>query len=1388
MEPSLDPDPDPINSIHTNPHILMATTNYTARLKFLSYQPFEVDMFTDHGVFTTCPDTGTGIMTISQPTFTHYYAPTISPILMPGTQAVGMEGVGGGHLSSHKFANISMCMKDTEGQPIYLHSEYHIVTTLTTNILISMEMLSKHGVVIDTKLQQMIFPNRQCVQGQLQNQLTTTKPIRPQHLPQSEKDPPGPNLAIPEPKSNIQSTDIPKPNPEPTNTPPPRPHQSSSRCWECFTVHTTETKIIQPSEGVHLKISHHNLPNAGPWLLLPQLQNDLHIGLLAGVPCSIIDNDMMEIPYANLGKIPVQITNQTIIGHASLTNTSHCTELTATINLVSTDPADLDDSDNIWNPFAILMEDPNTNIDSADVSDSFGTTFQNQIWCLLTKHKQLFWKELGMFNDDVCMPIPFCDEQDVSKLKQAPYHLSQQDQQEMDNILNPLIKDGWVEKVPLGKPSPVVCPAFIAWNKGKPCVVVDLCKVNAWLIPNTYPLPWQDDILAALSSSKIFSSMDVTKGFFQQWIVESDHWKTVFVSQHWGQEQLTVATMGLTNSPGFFQHHMEDLLSDYLWSFVLVYVDNIIVFSSTLEEHLQHLDMIFSILEKSGVSLSLKKCHFSYPTMHLLGHKVSWLGISTSDEKVTTIHNLHFPTTLADLETTYGLFSYYHKFIHLFATIAKPIERLKTLQLKQALVKGYAWKLFTSKDWLDDPNEPLEICQLINSAWDAWHKLQWLITSELVLAHPNFHHNFKLYCNGSICGFGVAIHQVGEDGIEHPVLYLSHSLKPHKKHYWVTELECAALCWALHCMPQYFDNGNFTVITDHSALVSTLQLQSDGWCSQWLNKWALFLASYLPHMTIKHWKGSTHSNADTLSHFPPSANLETDPDPAEKRDLHNILVQLSTTTASVELGPDEISKLKDALLSDKGFKCIMERLQNQLLTDGVQQYQNFELQADLLYHTAPDKPCQLCILSWLASHIFHMVHEIHGHPGLHWTYQQLCEVYFIPQGHKGLTKFIQSCISCQLGKPSWHKPYSQMNPITTPSQPFDIFSIDFIVGLPESAGFNALLVMTEKFSRAVHLTPGKETWSAEEWADAFFDTVYCEWGLPECFISDCDSKFLGEFWQQLLRDVGVKQQFTTAYNPQSNGQSECSNQMVKIILWCLLVGKYTLLWSHLLPQVQWDINSLTNTSMGISPNEVLYRINIWSIPAHGGNTMDTVTWCKDLQQAIQDTSALVQAWMADIFDAKHQPLNLHNWVFICYAWSTQKGYHLPQLLKLNVLKASPFQIIEKVGPLAYCIELPLKWKIHNVISVAHLEQAHRPPSSFHTNNPPPIPVEGTEQYEVEKIVKQEDRQGKKWMLIKWKGYKELTWQEWEDMEEDIPQMVKRFDEKCQPKGRCTLTT
>ena len=651
-------------------------------------------------------------------------------------------------------------------------------------------------------------------------------------------------------------------------------------------LYTTKHILVQPQTGVNIEVRHRPLPpTPNGYLVRPFPQADIPLGRFGSLVNGIVDGQPTPIPFSNFGDTVIKIPAGTILGILEECPKSH---ETADVFLNMNDvfqglpPVAPDTGDDLGGvPVITLPKDEDTtfNVSQADISDSWGTQTKQKVESILLKHKELFRQGLGQFSDGIDMPVPFKEGVDISDLKQAPYPQSQRDRLAMDSILNPMKADGALEDVPLGQPSPVASPAFVVYRNGKPRVVVDLRRVNTKLRLDAYPLPKQDTILSALGGSVAFSSLDMTKSFFQQKVAPEDKWKLAIVTAHRGHEQMTVASMGLATTPSFFQHRMEALFGRYLWQFVLVYIDDVIIFSKNINDHLRHLDTALGLLKESGVTLSLPKCHFAQPSISALGHHVSRLGLSTLEDKVEAVRNWTFPETLQQLETVLGFFGYYRKFIKEYAAIVEPLVRLKTIGFTNAPIKGRKRKNYAKKslpcpraeqlgsDSNTDSRLNIVTDELWNDCKKAFEEVKAKLCSAPTLAFPDFNNPFILYTDGSKQrGYGAALHQLDSEGVERPILFLSKSLSAAEKNYWPTELETGALVWALQKLPQYLDGTEFTVITDHQAIVDSFKgLDAANKKGPRLTNWRLFLAKFVGKMDIRHRAGKSHANADALS-------------------------------------------------------------------------------------------------------------------------------------------------------------------------------------------------------------------------------------------------------------------------------------------------------------------------------------------------------------------------------------------------------------------------------------------------------------------------------------------------------------------------------------------
>ena len=379
-------------------------------------------------------------------------------------------------------------------------------------------------------------------------------------------------------------------------------------------------------------------------------------------------------------------------------------------------------------------------------------------------------------------------------------------------------------------------------------------------------------------------------------------------------------------------------------------------------------------------------------------------------------------------------------------------------------------------------------------------------------------------------------------------------------------------------------------------------------------------------------------------------------------------------------------------------------------------------------------------------------------------------------------KYVHGCPACVKSKPPRHKPHGKLQPVPVPDAPLEVWGLDFITGLPESQGYNCLLPVTDKFSKALKLVPGKETWSAKEWASAIWDNVVRHWGLPRAIISDRDPKFTGGFWREVMEECRIILRLTTAYNPRSDGQSERMNQVVETMIRCLAVGQYESIWFVLIPQVEHNINASCTDATGISPFEILYGVPPRLVPTTLRRTNDFLQERINTRIAVRDALELAQARMAMRFDANHKPPELAGSAYIQLAGKDAKGYRLPNSSKISPIMHGPFPIKRKVNDLAYGLELPESMHIHPVISVVHLEP-HVPDDWQRVlpEKPDPVIVDGEEQFEIEKIL----RQSVDKCLVRWKGLNEETWEPVKNLQEDVPELLRAF-QRGQRDGRAKM--
>ena len=356
---------------------------------------------------------------------------------------------------------------------------------------------------------------------------------------------------------------------------------------------------------------------------------------------------------------------------------------------------------------------------------------------------------------------------------------------------------------------------------------------------DTFPLPRIDDLLDQLGSAKYFTTLDLAAGYWQIRVADDSIEKTAFITSN-GLFEFRVP-FGLTNAPAVFQRLMQTVLSGLNSvegpNFVSVYIDDILIFSKSMEEHLHHISLVLDRLQSAGLKLKLSKCHFVRQEVEYLGHLMTPRGLLPNPKKVSAVTDFPTPTSVTQVRQFVGLASYYRRFIQGFAKIADPLHQLTKKD------KEFVW---TSH------------CQ------EALDQLKKKLVEAPVLVYPNF--DLGWFVLETDAGLGAVLSQRLEDKLLHPVSFNSRALSPSEKNYAVTELETLAVVWAVKHYRTYLYGYDVQVITDHSAVKALLANPSpSGKHARW---WLQVYGSGVRKLDIIYRAGRENTRADALSRNP----------------------------------------------------------------------------------------------------------------------------------------------------------------------------------------------------------------------------------------------------------------------------------------------------------------------------------------------------------------------------------------------------------------------------------------------------------------------------------------------------------------------------------------
>ena len=736
-------------------------------------------------------------------------------------------------------------------------------------------------------------------------------------------------------------------------------------------------------------------------------------------------------------------------------------------------------------------------------------------------------------------------------------------------------------------------PMFLQKPDGRVRMVTDLRYLNAKTVRDCYALPRFDDILPYLANSVYFSKMDIRSGYYNIEVAEEDKEKTAF-STVFGLYEYNRMVQGAKTSAATFQRCMENILRPMLYRGAVAFLDDVIIYSRTKEEHLKLLDEAFRLMRQAGLKLHPGKCTMMSEEIVYLGHVISKEGVKVNTDKTKALRDWKKLQTVKDVLSFLGFCGYFRRHIPNFSTIAKPLQQL---------CEGVKYK---PKSKFGPPVRQPALSKSIVELWTtecqlAMDRLIEALSEPPVLIFPDLEKTFILHVDACTTGLGAVLLQFGSDKLLHPVCYASRGLKSAEKNYPSYKLEFLALKWAVVDKFNFYLYGReFKVYTDNNPLTyihKTLKVDATS------QRWLAALGEY--DFSIHYKPGKTNIDADILSRLHEdqlkvctvsvtgAELLHLDPVWSNYVDVTNLdtkdigMVRDTSTVMdwkSLQNSDSELNFVKDLLQQQgelkttdfpKAYRKLFFYRDSLLFRDGIL-YKHVVLDG-LDYDTIVLPKSQMPV-------ILRKLHDESGHLGVDRIYKLFQRRFYLSGSHKIIGHYIESCPNCLVKKTPVNK--KTVLGRVTASRPFQVVSMDFLKLDENPKGYKKVLVVTDVFTKYAFAFPTKNELALNV-AKILVDQVFNVFGLPEKLLSDRGRNFESDVIKQLCNLLGVKKVFTCPYSPRSDAVCERFNRTLIGMLGTLSEKKRTE-WHKYVPHLVSIYNSTQHAATNFAPFELLF--------------------------------------------------------------------------------------------------------------------------------------------------------------------------------------------------------
>lgn len=825
---------------------------------------------------------------------------------------------------------------------------------------------------------------------------------------------------------------------------------------------------------------------------------------------------------------------------------------------------------------------------------------QRKAQLMLKNHSHVFAEEgeVGCMENEQ-MQINLSDETPVQKRYHAiPRHMLQEVKAHVEDLLN----KNFIQKSKSNYASPIVT---VRKRNGELRLCCDFRELNAKTVSDRHPLPRIQDIIDNLSGNSWFSLLDQRQAYHQTFMAKESRPKTAFITP-WGLYEWIRIPFGLKNAPAFFQRVMHNCL-DGLGEFVVPYLDDLLIFSKTFEEHIDHIGKVLDKLSKAGVKLTAPKCDLFKRSVKYLGRIISEKGYKMDDTNIKAIQKFkeELPQTVGELRRLLGLIGQYRRFIQDYAKIARPLYDL--LEHKNVVdsqkIEGHNKDDKKKKNLGQRPSSAK--IKLNEKQVEALFTLVDKVSTQPVLSYPQFDKEFILHTDASKEGLGAVLSQ--EQGDDTKVIaYASRSLTCGEKNYHSSKLEFLALKWAVtEAFHDYlFYAPNFTIYTDNNPLTYILTTAKLNACGQ---RWVNELFNY--NFQIFYKAGTSNQVADCLSRGPLKQGfsghislkeVEAIKDGIEAQEKNKEVwigkVAVSDTGSQFEIPATEesytLGELQELQNNDQTIHRVIELLkvgkrpsrnarekENTSVRNLLHQWPKLQMENDILYRKNGNNK-QFVVPNELKHVILTELHDKMGHLGPERVISLIRERFYWPKMHKEVTDYIQTKCRCLKQKSPNIKQSAPMKSIHS-SSPGELVSIDFVHRETSSGGYEYILTIVDHFTRFLQAYPTRNK-SAKTAARFLYNDYIQRFGIPSKLLHDQGREFENEIFHHLEELMGIKRIRTTPYNPAANGQCERMNQTIIKMLRTLEESQKSRWKDHLNPLVH-AYNCTKNAATGYSP-------------------------------------------------------------------------------------------------------------------------------------------------------------------------------------------------------------